>query len=73
MTDTNRSPATASDNARQEMMFENVMRATGLSRDAVVKLMVSDDELDRLCDSALSDFKDDPARARHIDHKDPQD
>ncbi|WP_158808459.1 hypothetical protein [Beijerinckia sp. L45] len=48
-------PLTAADDAaRQDTMISNVMLATGLSREAVVELMITDDELDRLCDAALA-------------------
>jgi hypothetical protein len=48
-------PLPADDDARHEIMITNVMLATGLSREVVVGLLVSDEELDRLCDVALSD------------------
>ena len=37
-------------------MLRNVMLATGLSEEAVAILMVNDDDLDALCDAALSEF-----------------
>jgi hypothetical protein len=45
---------TLSNDDHRETMLKNVMLATGLPRETVVELMVSDDDLDALCDAALS-------------------
>ena len=37
-------------------MLRNVMLATGLSEETVMSLMVNDNDLDALCDAALSAF-----------------
>jgi hypothetical protein len=47
-------PTEADADARQEIMIANVIAATGLSREIVTGLMVSDDELDDMCDAALA-------------------
>ena len=39
-----------------EVMIKNVMAATGLPRQAVREMLLADDELDGLCDAALSDL-----------------
>jgi hypothetical protein len=44
----------------QEIAIRNVMLATGLSRQAVERVMISDDELDTLFDDARSSVEDRP-------------
>ncbi len=38
------------------VMLDNVMRETGLSRDVVESFMMTDDDLDGLCESVLSEL-----------------
>jgi hypothetical protein len=44
------------DDHRQETMVRNVMLATGLSRSEVESLLISDDDLDEQCETALTDL-----------------
>ena len=38
------------------VMLDNVMRATGVPRDVVESFMMTDDDLDGLCESVLSEL-----------------
>ena len=51
-------PHTSKDETDHDVMVENIMKATGLSRELAQEVLCADAELDSQCDKALADARE---------------